>query len=277
MGRPFVKRIRALAAALCGALMLSGCSQFFTSFVSMGIYGVQFEENGGSAVEDRRASLIAAMPVPARAGYGFAGWYSDASLSEDSKVSFPYDPLTDATLYAKWLEASEDLVYSGSGSGYSVSNSTAQGAVTIPAFWRGKPVVAIDSWAFSDFAGTSITIPASVTQIGSSAFLRCTNLVTLTLPASLTSIGQNAFKGSGLASITIPSAVTYIGNAAFYACASLTAVNVQAATPPETFANIFLDASNAIPAGLAITVPTGTKTAYDAAYGWGHYAANISE
>ncbi len=470
-----MKRIRALAAALCGALMLSGCSQFFTSFASMGIYGVQFEENGGSAVEDRRASLIAAMPVPARAGYGFAGWYSDASLSEDSKVSFPYDPLAgvtlyakwvpatdglyytenganytvwagsatgavtipawwkgkpvttvgawafsgiagltsvvipesatsigsgafypcaalqnievkaatppegydnmfqgcgslaaisvpadslaaykaadawdgyaakivgdtvsfnlftvafdvdggttvadvttsliaeipvssregkalegwysdpaktvkvsfpydplaDITLYAKWIDATEGLSYAASGSGYSVSNSTAQDAVTIPAYWRGKPVVAIESWAFSNGDSiTSVSIPASVAQIGSSAFADCSGLTSLALPAGLTSIGQNAFKKSALVSITIPSAVTYIGNAAFYACASLTAVNVQAATPPETFANIFLDASNTIPAGLAITVPTGAKTAYDAAYGWGHYAANISE
>lgn len=272
-----MKRIRALAAALCGALLLSGCSQFFTSFASMGIYSVQFEENGGSAVDDRRASLIAAMPVPAKAGFSFAGWYSDASLSDGSKVSFPYDPLAGVTLYAKWIPATEGLSYAASGSGYSVSNSTAQGAVTIPAYWRGKPVVAIESWAFSDFSGTIAAIPSSVTQIGSSAFLRCMNLTALTLPASLTSIGQNAFRGSGLASITIPAAVTYIGNAAFYNCASLTTVDVQATAPPETFTNIFLNGTNAIPAGLAITMPTGTKTAYDAAYGWGHYAAKISE
>ncbi|MCE1197076.1 leucine-rich repeat protein [bacterium] len=267
----------AFAAALCGALLLSGCSQFFTSFASMGIYSVQFEENGGSAVQDRRASLIATMPVPALEGQAFAGWYGDAALSEASKVSFPYDPLADVTLYAKWVPATEGLSYAESGSGYSVSNSTAQGPVTIPAWWRGKPVVAIESWACSDFSGTSITIPPSVARIGSNAFLRCANLTALTLPAPLVSIGQNAFRGSGLASVAIPSAVTYIGNAAFYNCASLTTVNVQATTPPETFANVFLDNGNAIPAGLAIKVPTGTKAAYDAAYGWGHYAAKISE
>lgn len=82
---------------------------------------------------------------------------------------------------------------------------------------------------------------------------------------------------SALAAITIPSAVTSIGNAAFYDCASLTTVNVLATTPPETFTNIFLNGGNAIPVGLAITVPTGTKAAYDTAYGWSAYAAKINE
>lgn len=242
----------------------------FTSFT------VTFDEAGGTAVADQTTSLIADIPVSSKEGNALQGWYTDVS-NEATKVSFPFDPLENVTLHAKWITASEGLVYSASGSGYSVSNSTAQGAVTIPAYWRGKPVVAVESWAFSNFSGTSITIPASVTQIGSSAFLQCDNLTALTLPSGLTSIGQNAFKSSGLASITIPSAVTYIGNAAFYNCTSLTTVTVQATTPPETFTNVFLDASNAIPAGLAITVPAGTKSAYDEAYGWGHYAAKISE
>jgi len=204
-----VKRIRALAAALCGALMLSGCSQFFTSFVSMGIYAVQFEENGGSAVEDRRASLIAAMPVPTRAGYGFAGWCSDASLSDDSKVSFPYDPLAGVTLYAKWVPATDGLVYTENGAGYKVWAGSAAGAVTIPAWWKGKPVTAIGDWAFSGIAGlTSVVIPESVASIGSGAFYPCAALQNVEVKAATPPEGaDNMFQGCGsLAAISVPAA-----------------------------------------------------------------------
>jgi len=202
-----VKRIRAFAAALCGALILSGCSQFFTSFASMGIYGVQFEENGGSAVEDRRASLIAAMPVPTRAGYGFAGWYSDASLSEDSKVSFPYDPLAGVTLYAKWVPATDGLYYTENGANYTVWAGSATGAVTIPAWWKGKPVTTVGAWAFSGIAGlTSVVIPESATSIGSGAFYPCAALQNIEVKAATPPEGyDNMFQGCGsLAAISVP-------------------------------------------------------------------------
>jgi hypothetical protein len=39
----------------------------------------------------------------------------------------------------------------------------------------------------------SITLPASVTQIGGYAFSGCTSLASITLPASVTQIGKDAF------------------------------------------------------------------------------------
>lgn len=204
-----MKRIRALAAALCGALMLSGCSQFFTSFVSMGIYSVQFEENGGSAIEDRMASLISAMPVPALAGQAFAGWYSDASLSEDSKVSFPYDPLAGVTLYAKWVAATDGLLYIENGANYTVWAGSATGPVTIPAWWKGKPVTAIGAWAFSGIAGlTSVVIPESVTSIGSGAFYPCAALLNIEVKSATPPEGaDNMFAQCNLLSaISVPAA-----------------------------------------------------------------------
>ena len=73
----------------------------------------------------------------------------------------------------------------------------------------------------------SVTIPNSVTSIGSYAFQGCFSLTSIIIPNSVTSIGYAAFKGcSSLTSITIPNSVTSIGDHAFYDCSSLTSVTI---------------------------------------------------
>ena len=61
--------------------------------------------------------------------------------------------------------------------------------------------------AFADCSGlTSVTIPNSVTSIGTYAFYRCSGLTSVTIPNSVTSIGKYAFGNcSSLKSIIIPS------------------------------------------------------------------------
>jgi hypothetical protein len=77
-------------------------------------------------------------------------------------------------------------------------------------------------------------LPASVTQIGERAFLRCTSLASITLPESVTQIGKEAFKGcTSLASITIPESVTQIGKEAFKGCTSLSFLSIPSATVVE--------------------------------------------
>ncbi|GAB6393364.1 MAG: leucine-rich repeat domain-containing protein [Treponematales bacterium] len=94
------------------------------------------------------------------------------------------------------------------------------GAVTIP-----SGVISVKG--FNGTAITSVTIPDSVTSIGSSAFSYCTKLTSVTIPASVTSIENYAFSGcAGLTSITIPDSVTSIGSGAFYSCTGLTSVTI---------------------------------------------------
>ncbi|MEG1752267.1 MAG: leucine-rich repeat domain-containing protein, partial [Clostridia bacterium] len=102
-------------------------------------------------------------------------------------------------------------------------------SITIP-----SSVTSIGSWAFSGCTSlTSITIPSSVTSIGRYAFYGCTSLTSITIPSKVTSIGDSAFKGcTSLTSINIPSSVTSIGNSAFKYCTKLAIVKILRADLP---------------------------------------------
>ncbi len=95
--------------------------------------------------------------------------------------------------------------------------------ITIP-----NSVTSIGSNAFSSCGSlTSITIPNSVTSIGSAAFRDCGSLTSITIPNSVTSIANNVFSSCGsLTSITIPNGVTSIGGSAFSNCGSLTSITI---------------------------------------------------
>lgn len=61
------------------------------------------------------------------------------------------------------------------------------------------------------------------------AFYDCTSLTDITIPNSVTSIGSSAFSGcTGLTNIEIGESVTAIGNSAFYGCTRLTKINWNA-------------------------------------------------
>ena len=69
---------------------------------------------------------------------------------------------------------------------------------------------------------TELTIPDSVTSIGSYAFYNCRGLTSITISNGVTSIGEKAFwYCSSLTNITISDSVTSIGYYAFKGCSSL--------------------------------------------------------
>ena len=121
----------------------------------------------------------------------------------------------------------------------------------------------------------ALTIPSSVTSIGSYAFGYCSGLTgTLTIPSSVTSIGESAFYNcNGFdGSLTIGSSVTSIGNYAFYNCSSFTAIESKATAVPTAGSDAFFGMTYEIP----FTVPAGTMLAYQGADEWKNFA-NITE
>jgi hypothetical protein len=80
-----------------------------------------------------------------------------------------------------------------------------------------------------------ITIPDSVTSIGSYAFLS-TNLASVTIPNRVISIGGDAFSScTRLTSVTISNSVTSISDFAFAGCTSLTSVTFESTIASGSF------------------------------------------
>lgn len=76
-------------------------------------------------------------------------------------------------------------------------------------------------------AGTSYTVPDTVTTLASFALESCAGLTEITLPSSLTTVGAWAFAGTSISSIQIPNRVTSIEDHAFCACTALTDVQLS--------------------------------------------------
>lgn len=92
-------------------------------------------------------------------------------------------------------------------------------ALTSVDFGSNSKVTKIEASAFHHAGLTSVTLPASLEEIGDDAFSGCDNLTFVSLPSELMNIGNSAFYGcSELRVPTIPENVNYIGEKAFYAC-----------------------------------------------------------
>jgi len=98
--------------------------------------------------------------------------------------------------------------------------------LTTVTFAAGSQLQTIGREAFNRCILTSITIPASVTSIGDSAFGENSSLETVTFAAGsqLQTIGRWAFGGCIFTSITIPASVTSIADNAFATCTDLISV-----------------------------------------------------
>ena len=107
------------------------------------------------------------------------------------------------------------------------------GDIVVPEKVKGSdgvdyPVVAFEDGSFSGCSGlTSVSIPSSVTSLGTECFKNCSGLTSITISSSVTSLGDNCFEdSSGLTSVEIPSSVTSFGNSCFSSCRSLASITI---------------------------------------------------
>lgn len=159
--------------------------------------------------------------------------------------------------------SNSDLVFTDVGNGYSVKGigqyPQMSGALNIPSTYNGKPVVKIEDYAFWYTDITSVTIPDSVTYVGSYAFRGCESLVSATIGSGVTEMGILIFQSctslervtlsnkiigesmfyrcTALTSITIPNGVTIIEEQAFYGCSGMPSITIpKSVTSIKSFA-----------------------------------------
>ncbi|MDR3216794.1 MAG: leucine-rich repeat domain-containing protein [Clostridiaceae bacterium] len=72
----------------------------------------------------------------------------------------------------------------------------------------------------------SVSVPASVTEIGAYAFYGCVNIGTVNIPSGVTKIGALAFTTSHITGVTIPDSVVTLEGYAFSGCTRLQTVTI---------------------------------------------------
>ena len=107
------------------------------------------------------------------------------------------------------------------------------------------------------------------TKVGNNAplFYNITTLTSVSIPNSVTTIGSTAFGScTGLTRVTIGNSVTTISIQSFGGCSGLTSITSLATTAPTIQSNTFEN----VKTGGTLYVPTGS-TGYDVWMGTGNY------
>ena len=102
-----------------------------------------------------------------------------------------------------------------------------------------------------------MTIPDSVTSIGSSAFGN-NQIASVTIPNSVTNIGGFAFYYNQLVSVTIGNSVTSIENSAFRDNPALTTVDCYTTETAFVGSNVFLNTADPLTIHARATDATWT-------------------
>jgi hypothetical protein len=198
------------------------------------------------------------------------GNYIPALTSVDVDEANPYYSSQDGVLFNKNKSSLIFYPMNKGGSSYAIPNAVNHIGECAFAYGRKltnisipPSVTSIGSEAFALSGLMNISIPDNVTNIETGAFEGCWSLETVTLPSNITTIKENAFAGcNSLKTIVIPSNVTAIENGAFQSCGSLSAIQL-----PNGLQSIgeyaFLNCGSL----QAIKIPASVITIGDCAFG----------
>lgn len=151
-------------------------------------------------------------------------------------------------------------------------------------------VTAIAEGAFSGCRRlASVTVPATVRQIGAEAFRcceslsafafpegvteiergvlsGCSSLVQVVIPEGVTAVGSRAFSGcNSLSEVELPTTVTSVQTGSFAGCTTLCTLRVHSETPPTVGVGAFEGVDQQ---RCALVVPSGLSSVYRQANGW---------
>ena len=165
------------------------------------------------------AMLAVAMTVSVVPAVAFADTDEDTAIVEvaDAKAENPAklgssSVSTECGKNLSWAVSGGTLVISGSGAMYNYSYQSGKQAPWLVKY--GSKI-------------TSIQFSGNITSIGSYAFYNLKGLGAVTIPASVTSIGTGAFSYSSVTKISGGSGVKTIGKRAFKKTAKLTSFSIS--------------------------------------------------
>lgn len=183
-------------------------------------YTVVFVSGLGLPVEQitrKYLDVIGDMPTPAAEGRDFLGWFTDEESGE--RMSGDAQVKADMTLYAHWafetIKEGRTWRFVVEGDRVKIlPSAVGSGPLVVPSELDGHPVREIPDACFANCSNLiSVTLPASVTNIGAYAFYNCVNLKGVVFNEGLVSIGDGAFaKCESIEKVTLPSTVRSIGS-----------------------------------------------------------------
>lgn len=136
---------------------------------------------------------------------------------------------------------------------------------------EGTCLIADEAFLGCDF--DSVTIPNSVTLIGSEAFYNCDNITSISIPSSVEEISSSAFEScSNLINISFENP-KHIGNFAFRNCPKITNIRSFSQTPQNFTENVF---DSNVYTNATLIIPYKCTNLYTICSGW-KYFSNIIE
>ena len=208
---------------------------------------IHYEMNGGKYVGTGDPGELPSGPLPdetllegqkshyvlaviSKENAAFAGWYDNSELTGE-KITDPYYPTDDVTLYAAWVDESRVfpegglwLDYYQEYGGYVAwmydGNPT---ELVIPSSYKGVPIVRIASpFYFKNYQTinntvTTIRTSKNLKSIADNAFSGCNKLTSVIISDTVEEIGSYAFPALSIENVTISenNNLKYIGENAF--------------------------------------------------------------
>lgn len=124
------------------------------------------------------------------------------------------DPLVEQICATNW------------GDGTGITPTQAAAVTDIGLVFNNKAITSFDE--FGTYFTSVTSIRGHVNQTSQQAFYNCTSLKSITIPASVTEIGAFAFRGcSSLEAFTLPSTVLTVGQSVFLSCTGLKELRIN--------------------------------------------------